>query len=108
MGYSKNKYGNRKVKVDGIKFDSMKEAHRYGELRLLQRAGEIRGLKLQVPFELLPKCGSNRAVKYIADFVYWDKDGNKIVEDAKGCRTEVYKLKKKMMLALLGIEITEV
>lgn len=103
-----SKYGNRKTVIDGIAFDSYKEARRYMELRLLERAGKLKALELQVPFELLPKCGKNRAVKYVADFVYWDKDGNKIVEDAKGYRTEVYKLKKKMMLALLGIEITEV
>lgn len=103
-----SKYGNRKTVIDGVSFDSAKEARRYMELRLLQRAGKIKDLKLQVPFELLPKCGKNRAVKYVADFVYIDENGNKIVEDAKGYRTEVYKLKKKMMLALLGIEITEV
>lgn len=103
-----SKYGNRKTVIDGVSFDSAKEARRYMELRLLQRAGKIKDLKLQVPFKLLPKCGKNRAVKYVADFVYIDENGNKIVEDAKGYRTEVYKLKKKMMLALLGIEITEV
>lgn len=103
-----SKYGNRRTVIDGIAFDSAKEARRYMELRLLQRAGKIKDLKLQVSFELLPKCRKNRAVKYVADFVYIDENGNKIVEDAKGYRTEVYKLKKKMMLALLGIEITEV
>lgn len=108
MAVGVNKYGNRNTVIDGISFDSSKEARRYTELRLMERAGKIKNLELQVPFELLPKCGKNRAVKYVADFVYIDENGKKIVEDVKGYRTEVYKLKKKMMLALLGIDITEV
>lgn len=121
----RSKYGNKKAKHDGILFDSRKERHRYITLMTLQRAGEISDLRLQVSYELIPaiyetvekqlktkvklveKC-VQRAVHYIADFVYRDKDGNEIVEDAKGVRTKEYQLKKKMMRAILGITIKEV
>lgn len=103
-----NKYGNHRTTVNGITFDSKHEALRYIELLYLQRAGQIRDLQLQVPFELLPKQGKERAVKYIADFVYYDKDGNLVVEDAKGFRTDLFRLKKKMMMYFKGIEIKEV
>lgn len=100
--------------MDGILFDSAKEARRYGELDLMQKAGEIRDLQLQVPFELIPAQKDERgkvrerAVSYVADFVYYDQDGNLVVEDAKGMRTDAYKLKKKMMLYFKGIAIKEV
>lgn len=110
-----SKYRNRKVTVDGILFDSVKEGRRYGELKLLERAGYITGLRLQVPYELLPNqkdCDGKvieRKVRYIADFVYTDtKSGKEVVEDAKGVRTEVYRLKKKLMLDRYGIQIKEV
>lgn len=109
-----SKYGNRKTEVNGILFDSRREARRWVELTFLQRAGEIRDLQRQVPFELIPKQVDERgrvkerAVSYIADFVYFDRDGNLVVEDAKGMRTDAYKLKKKMMRYFKGIEITEV
>ena len=108
-----NKYGNHKTEVDGILFDSKHEADRYFELKILQRAGEIRDLQLQVPFELIPKQTKDgkvveRAVKYIADFVYFDHDGNLVVEDAKGMKTDAYLLKRKMMLYFKGIDIKEV
>ena len=102
-----SKYGNVKtITSDGIKHDSIKEANRWCELNLLQRAGIISDLKRQVKFELIPKQEGERAVTYIADFVYIE-NGKKVVEDAKGCRTEVYKLKKKMMLYFHGIKIRE-
>ena len=102
-----SKYGNIKtVTSDGIKHDSIKEANRWCELNLLQRAGVISDLKRQVKFELIPKQEGERAVYYIADFVYIE-NGKKVVEDTKGCRTEVYKLKKKMMLYFHGIKIKE-
>lgn len=102
-----NKYGNEKVYTsDGIMHDSIKEANRWCELKLLQRAGKIKDLRRQVKFELLPKQDGERAVSYVADFVYTE-NGRKIVEDAKGYRTEVYKLKKKMMLYFHGIRIKE-
>lgn len=101
------KYGNIKtVTSDGIKHDSVKEANRWCELNLMLRAGMIQDLQRQVKFELLPKQEGERAVYYIADFVYME-NGAKVVEDVKGCRTEVYKLKKKMMLYFHGIRIRE-
>lgn len=102
-----SKYGNIKTFTsDGIKHDSIKEANRWCELNLLLRAGVIQDLQRQVKFELLPKQEGERAVYYIADFVYTE-NGKRIVEDAKGMRTEAYKLKKKMMLYFHGIKIRE-
>lgn len=98
------KYGNRKTIVDGIKFDSAKEAKRWGVLKLMERAGEISNLQRQVKFEL--NEGGTHSVKYIADFVYWKK-GQTIVEDCKGFRTAIYKKKKKLMLKVHHIEILE-
>ena len=101
----KSKYGAKKKEVDGITFDSTWEADRYIELKYLERAGEITGLKLQVkyPFEMNGVLIAN----YIADFVYSNKEGIEIVEDAKGVKTDVYKLKRKMMKAFYNIEIFE-
>ena len=110
-----SKYRNKKVNVDGIWFDSIREARRYGELKLLQKGGYISDLRLQVPYELIPNQKDidgnviERKVRYIADFVYFDtKKGQEVVEDAKGMKTDVYKLKKKMMLDKYGIQIKEV
>ena len=106
------KYHNKKTVVDGITFDSKHEAERYKELRMLQIAGEISELRLQVPYELIPLMKLNgetfRSTKYVADFVYKDKNGNEIVEDAKGMKTDVYKLKKKLMAYINHIIIQEV
>lgn len=99
-----NKYKNKKVKVDGINFDSMKEARRYKELKLLEMGGAITDLTLQPKFELIPTIRikghkTERVTYYIADFAYTEKKtGKKVVEDVKGFKTEVYKLKKKMFL----------
>ena len=102
-----NKYGAKKVTApDGQVFDSVKEFHRWGCLRLLERAGKISDLKRQVKFELIPKQEGERACNYIADFVY-SEDGQKVVEDCKGMKTEVYKIKKKLMLWVHGIRIRE-
>lgn len=102
-----NKYGARKIKApDGQVFDSVKEYHRWGCLRLLERAGRISDLKRQVKFELIPKQKGERACYYIADFTYYE-DGNLVVEDCKGYKTEVYRLKKKLLLWVHGIRITE-
>lgn len=98
-----NKYNAKKTIVDGIKFDSRKEAKRYIELKEMEKKGLIKGLQLQVPFELIPsftimidgKQKKRRNMKYIADFVYCE-DNKKVVEDVKGRRTDVYKLKKKL------------
>lgn len=105
--FRKNKYHAIKTEVDGIIFDSKKEAKRYGELKLLQRAGEISDLELQVPYILIKKSKYGRDIKYIADFVYKDKNGKVVVEDNKGVRTDVYKLKRRLMAEIYNIEIYE-
>lgn len=103
-----NKYGARKTTTpDGMKFDSVKELRRWGELQLLQKAGKIFGLQRQVKYELIPKQDGERACSYIADFVYIDPNGNTVVEDVKGLKTDVYRLKKKLMLWRYGIKIKE-
>lgn len=113
-----NKFNARKTVVDGITFASKKESNRYRELKMLERAGEICCLRLQVPFELIPaqyeetgevytkgankgkpkrgKC-IEKAVTYIADFVYYNSDATvRTVEDVKGMRTPVYIIKRKL------------
>lgn len=93
------KYHNIKTTVDGITFDSKLEAKRWCELRLLEKAGEITGLRRQVVFCLQPSYKKNgktqRAINYIADFCY-EENGHMIVEDTKGMRTKEYLLKKKI------------
>lgn len=109
-----SKYHARKVTIDGITFDSAKEAHRYQELRLLERAGAISGLRRQVKYELIPaqRIGGKvieRAVTYIADHVYFDKrTGETVVEDVKGMKTKEYVIKRKLMLYVHSIRIREV
>lgn len=112
-----SKYRNRKVETPDGTFDSVKEFSRWQELKLLQRAGEIHDLQRQVPFVLIPTQKDEhgkvveRELKYIADFVYLANDGTgwrRVVEDVKGLKTEVYRIKKKMMLYRLGIRIQEV
>lgn len=94
-----NKYKNTKIVVDNIKFDSVLEANRYKELKLLQRAKQISNLRLQVPFLLqegFKKNGkTHRKIEYIADFVY-EENGQTIVEDTKGMKTETFKIKQKL------------
>lgn len=114
MPRSYRKYGNNRTVVDGINFDSKREARRYCELKMMERAGLITELALQVPFEVIPKVTSEetgkviqRATTYVADFTY-RKDGKYIVEDAKGYQTEGYKIKKKLMLWRHGIRVVEV
>ena len=94
------KYNAKKKVIDGITFDSKKEAARYIELKAMEKAGDISGLELQPKFQLQAKYKNGdgkgiREVSYIADFQY-KQDGQIIVEDVKGVKTEVYKLKKKM------------
>ena len=106
---NKSKFGNVLTSYNGKTFDSKREAERYQELKLLERAGEITALMTQVPFLIEPANRKNRAVKYRADFVYLDCRTNKwVVEDAKGFKTSVYKIKKKSMFNRYGIEIQEV
>src|SRR5687768_16168047 len=103
----KSKYGNNNKEVDGIRFDSEKEARRYGELKLLLKAGVIAFLKLQVPFEL--NEGGSHSLKYIADFTYTERDsGLQVVEDVKGMRSREYLKKRRLMLKVHGIKIKEV
>ena len=118
----KSKYKNKKIIIDEIKFDSTKEGKRYIELKQKEKQGEISNLRLQVKFELQPSFKINgktiRAINYIADFVYEAKiidteddefcEYKKVVEDTKGFRTEVYKLKKKLFEYKYKIEIKEV
>lgn len=108
---TKSKYKNQKVVVNEIKFDSKKEAKRYQELLLMQKVGLITDLKRQVPFILVPAFNLNkkryRNMSYIADFTY-KQNGKEIVEDTKGYRTEVYRIKKKLMAYIYQIEIKEV
>lgn len=97
-----NKYHNTKVIYNGIKFDSKKEAERYKELKLLEKVGVISDLELQSKFLLQPgyvnaKGEKIRPIYYVADFYYYDNELKKyVVEDTKGVKTDVYKLKKKM------------
>ena len=107
-----SKYHNKKVIYDGITFDSIKEKNRYIELKLMERAGLIKDLKLQYEFELQPAFTLNnkkiRKISYIADFYYFDnKENDYVVEDTKGMRTEVYKIKKKMFQYRYKKEIIE-
>ena len=123
----RNKYGSRKIAYDGMVFDSKKEFRRWQELKLLEEAGEIQNLQRQVKFVLIPsqreadKVGKRggfikgkvieRECAYIADFVYIiPEDGKEwlVVEDTKGVRTTEYIIKRKLMLWVHGIRITEV
>lgn len=105
------KYHNRKVTRDGETFDSVKEYRRFCELRLLEKAGAVTDLRRQVKFELIPAQRIDgkvveRACSYVADFVYME-NGQQVVEDAKGMRTQEYRLKRKLMLWVHGIRIRE-
>lgn len=100
-----SKYSAVRTTVDGIKFASKKEARRYGELKLLERAKMIADLKLQPVIECRI-AGYGLICKYIADFFYTEK-GQPVYEDCKGFKTPIYKLKKKLVKALTGIDIRE-
>ena len=111
------KYHNKKIEVDGMKFDSKKEYQRFLELSLLQRAGYISDLERQVKFILIPSQKINgkvveREVTYKADFVYKDDSGQTVVEDVKGYKKGnayyVFSIKRKLMLQLYGIQIKEI
>ena len=125
---SRSKYRSKKVKVDGMVFASKKEADRYKELKLLEKAGEISDLRTQVKYVLIPaqrewtgdtytkgrKKGTmkpgkivERECAYIADFVYTVPGQGVIVEDTKGFRTKDYVIKRKLMLYVHGIRIKE-
>ncbi len=102
-----NKYRNQTTVVDGIAFDSKREARRYSELRLLERGGIISGLELQKRFEIVPKSEHGKALYYIADFVYTE-NGKPVIEDVKGVKTQVYVLKKRLVAERYGVKIKEI
>lgn len=118
-----NKYKNKKVVIDGLVFDSKREAKRYGELLLLEKVGAITNLQRQVKYVLIPAqrepdtVGARGGIHkgkviekecaYYADFVY-EQDGETVVEDTKGMRTTEYVIKRKLMLYIHGIRITEI
>lgn len=118
-----NKYKNKKVVIDGLVFDSKREAKRYGELLLLEKVGAITNLQRQVKYVLIPAqrepdtVGARGGIHkgkliekecaYFADFVY-QQDGETVVEDTKGMRTTDYVIKRKLMLYRHGIRIREI
>lgn len=103
-----SKYRNQKIVIEGIKFDSKKEGNRYLELKLLLKAKKISNLRLQVPYILIDKSKYGGKITYKADFVYYDNDIKKeVVEDVKGYKTDVYKLKKRLLAERYNIEIQE-
>lgn len=123
MGRYGSKYGNKKITIDNIIFDSTGEGLRYKELKLLEKTGQITDLQLQKKFIIVPEIrepdtvGPRGGVKkgkliqsaayYVADFVYYDKNGKLVVEDFKGFKTDLYKLKKKLMKYIYDIDIKE-
>lgn len=112
MWHGASKYRARKTTVDGITFDSRKEADRYLVLKGMEDDGAIEGLRRQVRYELIPAFDVDgrhyRPVCYVADFVYVDKEtGEEVVEDVKGVRTDVYRLKSKLFAKRYGMSIKE-
>lgn len=121
-----SKYRNVKVTIDGLTFDSKREAKRFTELKALERAGEIDGLRVQPSFPIfVHRLGHQvyigteqeriRCGEYIADFRYWrvraggiNEPAGEVVEDVKGVRTDVYRLKKKLVEGIYGITIREI
>lgn len=99
-----NKYGAVKMRLDGYTFDSKREAFRYQELCLLVRNGSITNLVVHPSYPIF--INENLVCRYEADFSYYEGD-KEIIEDVKGVKTDVYKLKKKMMKAYYGIDILE-
>jgi hypothetical protein len=100
----RTKYNNTRVVVDGYKFDSKREATRYGVLKMLAMAGEITELEVHPEYDLTTNGVS--VCKYEADFSYL-RNEKRVVEDVKGVRTPVYKIKKKLMRAIYNIDILE-
>ncbi len=100
-----NKYSAVKTEIDGIVFASKKEARRYQELKLLQKAKKIHMLELQPKFPIV--INKVKVCTYIADFEYME-NGFRIIEDVKGMKTPVYRLKKKLVQAVYGIEVKEI
>ena len=107
-----NKFNAIKCVYKDLKFDSIKEKNHYIVLRNMELAGEIKDLKLQPIFELVHKNTVFRAVKYIADFSFYDKDNNFVVQDVKGCKKgavyQNFKLKQKVLYDKYQIEVIEI
>lgn len=110
MWHGSSKYHAEKTVVDGITFDSRKEASRYLVLKGMEEDGSIEDLRRQVRYELVPAFDVDgkhyRPVSYVADFVYRE-DGREVVEDVKGVRTDVYRLKSKLFARRYGVSIKE-
>lgn len=110
MWHGRSKYHARKTTIDGIAFDSRKEADRYLALKGMEDEGTIEDLRRQVRYELVPAFDVDgrhyRPVYYVADFVYVE-DGKEVVEDVKGMRTDVYRLKSKLFARRYGMSIKE-
>lgn len=100
----RNKFNAKKTEVDGILFDSKREARRYQDLKIAERCGVISDLRLQVVYAL--RVNDIHVCSYRADFQYFE-DGQIVLEDAKGIRTREYKIKRALMKAIYGIEIRE-
>ncbi|GAC1489835.1 MAG: DUF1064 domain-containing protein [Flavisolibacter sp.] len=104
QGIKKSKYGNKKVVLDGITFDSKREAKYYGQLKFRLLNGEIQELKTQVPFEL--NEGGTHSLKYVADFCWLERaTGEYVICDVKGYKTKVFLKKQKLMFKIYGIKI---
>lgn len=101
-----SKYRSRRVRADGYTFDSEAEYARYCALRVAEKAGEISDLQVHPTFDLHCITGQ-RICRYEADFAYTE-DGQRVVEDVKGVRTPVYRLKKRWVEAEYGITVTEI
>lgn len=104
LGKRRNKWGNVKTLAYGFMFDSKREAAAYGDLRVRQLAGEIQELQRQISYDLV--VNGVLICRYRADFVYVE-GGRSVIADAKGKATDVYRLKKKLMLAIHAIDIVE-
>jgi hypothetical protein len=102
----RQKYGNKRVTVDGVTFDSQAEGRRYLVLRELVKAGEITDLEMHPSFRI--EVGGVLICRYVADFAYVTRAGVQVIEDVKGVKTAAYRLKRKLMKAVHGIEIQEV
>lgn len=100
------KYRNKKVTIDGRKFDSKAEGARYVQLKMMANAGLITDLQCQSPFDLV--VNGEKITRYTADFSYRDGEGRRVVEDVKGVRTRDYVLRRKLMRAVLGITVHEI
>lgn len=98
----RNKYGAIKTTVDGITFDSKAEAARWLQLKALERSGRIKRLERQTPVDVT--YNNVKLFRYRADFTYFE-DGQRIHEDVKGVMTPVFRLKARVMKAMLNIDI---